>query len=359
LLGALSLLFIEGEAWNAVWNRITALAAQDTLAERTVSHLHDEFEQGRLMTLAGTRLGEICSWLKIALPEAAQARSDDFADWRDTAEVFRGQLFNDLQKAGTPDAFRTLQHLARLHPDDLGVKWMLAEAHQASLRHTWIPPEPTTILAMARRPDTRIVDSGEQLLAVVIESLERLQRKLHGHTPLVEFLWDQRQDNKKAFWKPKDEKSLSVFVKSHLEGDLRGSSIVLNREVEIRRSLGKKIRQGQETDIQVDAIARNPRSGEPHRISMIIEVKGCWNQDLLTAMQEQLVDRYLEESDCQHGLYLVGWFVCDAWDSEDYRQARTPKQSLQQAREHFQAQAAELSQGGVLIRSFVLDTALR
>jgi len=109
----------------------------------------------------------------------------------------------------------------------------------------------------------------------------------------------------------------------------------------------------------VDAIARNPRSGKPQRISVIIEVKDCWNQKLLTAMKDQLVDRYLSESDCRHGFYLVAWFLCDTWDDEDYRKGDTPRWSLQQAREHFQGQAAELSQDGVLIRSFVLDTELR
>jgi len=76
-------------------------------------------------------------------------------------------------------------------------------------------------------------------------------------------------------------------------------------------------------------------------------------------MREQLVDRYLAESDCRHGLYLVGWFLCDAWDNEDYRRSDTPRWPLQQAKEHFQEQAAQLSQGGFLIRSFILDAELR
>ncbi len=92
---------------------------------------------------------------------------------------------------------------------------------------------------------------------------------------------------------------------------------------------------------------------------MIIEVKGCWNKKLMTAMKGQLVDRYLAESDCRHGLYLVGWFLCDAWDDEDYRKGDTPTWPLQQAREHLQKQAAGLSQSGFLIRSFALDAELR
>ncbi len=358
---ALSLLFVEDNAWTTVWNRITSLTSlQDKFAEQAVSYLYAKFDQGRLTKFLGPQLGEICFWLRQTFPEATRFRPGVLPSPRNIAGVFRGRLFNYLQEAGTPKALQALQHLARLQPDDLGFKWMLAEAQRASLQQTWTPPGPATILEMARRRDSRLVDSGEQLLAVIMESLERLQKKLRGHTPLIDFLWNKWPEGQGGVrWRPKDEEEFSNFIKSRLEDDLQGKSIVLNREVEIRRSLGKEIRQGQETDIQVDAIVRQPRSGEPQRISVVIEVKGCWNKKLMTAMKEQLVDRYLAESDCWHGLYLVGWFLCDAWDNEDYRKGDTPKWSLQQVREHLQEKAAELSQGGFLIRSFVLDTALR
>jgi hypothetical protein len=355
---ALKLVFARLDGWTTTWSRITALAQlEKSFADRIVSHLYNEFERGRFTALSGSQLGEIGAWLRKNVPQDTGSTHHGPAAIN---EIFRGQLFNYLQQAGTPEALYALQHMARAEPGDVGLKWMIAEAQQALLQQSWIPPEPATILEMARRPDSRLVDTGEQLLKVVVESLERLQRKLHGHSPLVDLLWNKWTDDKGGIhWRPKDEGSLSNFVKSHLEDDLRGGAIILNREVEIRRSLGKEIRQGQETDIQVDAIACNPRHGELHRISVIIEVKGCWNKELMTAMKEQLVDRYLAESDCRHGLYLVGWFLCDAWDNEDYRKRDTPKWPLQQAKEHFQEQAAQLSQGGFLIRSFILDAELR
>jgi hypothetical protein len=359
---ALRLLFIAGDAWSSVWSRITALAAlQESWTEQAVSHLYDEFEQGRLTTLEGSRLGEICAWLQQAFPEIPRARAGVTSGGYGMAEVLRGQLFNYLQKAGTPNALQALERLARLQPDAPGPKWMLAEAQQAALRHTWNPPAPEEILKMASRPNTRIVGSGEQLLEVILESLERFQQKLHAQTPLVDFLWNRWPNEKgENLWRPKDEEDLSNFVKSHLEEDLVRKEIILNREVEIRRSRGKEIREGQETDILVDAINRHPRSGESQRISVIIEVKGCWNiKDLKLGMREQLVGRYLAESTCRHGLYLVGWFLCDAWDKEDYRKGQTPKWPLQEAREYFREQAVELSRGDLSIRALVLDAALR
>jgi len=50
----------------------------------------------------------------------------------------------------------------------------------------------------------------------------------------------------------------------------------------------------------------------------------------MTAMQTQLVDRYLRDNHCQHGLYLVGWFNCDAWDSQDDRKRRAPRMLMEE-----------------------------
>jgi hypothetical protein len=60
-------------------------------------------------------------------------------------------------------------------------------------------------------------------------------------------------------------------------------------------------------------------------------------------------------------LYLVGWFNCRGWDKKDYRRGRAEKDGwdLRDAREYFEQQAAELSAGGLLIKSFVLDVGLR
>jgi len=235
---ALSLLFAEDNSWPITWNRITALAAlQDSLAHTAVNHLYYEFDQGRLTTLPALLLGEICLWLIQAFPESMLPRTAGRTGPRDITGVFRGRLFNYLQTAGTPEAIQTLQFLTHRHPDDTGLKWMLAEAQQALLRHTWIPPEPATILAMARRSDTRFMDSGEQLLSIIMEPLGRFQQRLHGHSPRIDSLWNKRTDTKKVnHWQPVDESSLSNSVKFHLEDDLQGRDIILNREVEIRRS---------------------------------------------------------------------------------------------------------------------------
>jgi hypothetical protein len=99
--------------------------------------------------------------------------------------------------------------------------------------------------------------------------------------------------------------------------------------------------------------------GTCDRISAITEVKGCWNPDLMNAMETQLAERYLKDNRCPFGLYLVGWFACDQWDGADYRKGQTPKLTLAEAQVFFDAQARSLSTEARHIRAFVLNTALR
>lgn len=153
--------------------------------------------------------------------------------------------------------------------------------------------------------------SAQDLLEVVIESLERLQARLQGETPLAQLLWNFGDRTR-----PKDEEALSDFVKDHLQNDLQQRGVIASREVEIRKGRGGA--PGEETDIHVSAV-RVPERGRPHSdvVRLIIETKGNWHSELLTAMKTQLVDRYLADNDCRHGLYLVGWFNSPQWDDSD------------------------------------------
>jgi hypothetical protein len=71
-----------------------------------------------------------------------------------------------------------------------------------------------------------------------------------------------------------------------------------------------------------------------------------------------LVETYLKDSSCRHGLYLVGWFNCLAWNMESLS-PKPPKWTLEEAQSEFERQATELSNGTIVIGAIVLDTALR
>jgi hypothetical protein len=148
-------------------------------------------------------------------------------------------------------------------------------------------------------------------------------------------------------------KTVSDYVAGHLDEDLRQRALIVNREVQIRRGGGRG--SGQSTDIHVDTVVPGATSGTYERIYVIVEVKGSWHQELLSAMQTQLRDRYLKDNRCRNGIYLVGWFAGPSWDSTDYRKPKHTSMTLDEARQFFMKQAVDLSAAGYVISSFVLD----
>jgi len=205
---------------------------------------------------------------------------------------------------------------------------------------------------MMRDPRRRLVESGDQLLDVVMGSLGRLQGMLKGHTPMARAYWDRMVDS--DLYRPVDENTFSDFVKRHLQDDLVDRGVIVNREVEVYRPKSAGI--GQRTDIHVDAVASTPQMAQLARVTVVIEAKGCWNDELGHAMATQLRDKYLREGSCTHGVYLVGWFNCDKWDPKDTRGG--PDMTRDQAQHGLDTQAVELSGGGFVIGAMVLDLSL-
>jgi hypothetical protein len=243
------------------------------------------------------------------------------------------------------------------------MQWILLEAQTLARRQTWLPYSPANLLEVIANNHARLVQSAEQLLEVVIESLRRLEAAFRDETPAWRDVWDRlplpssetpastrRRGRREFTYRPIEENEFSDYVKRHLQADLGSRGIIANREVVIRSD--------ERIDIRIDAVVRNTREEIDERLSLIIEVKGNWNPELMTAMQTQLVDRYLRDNHCQHGLYLIGWFNCDAWDNQDYRKRRAPRMSIEEAQRLFDDQAVSLSQQ-VTIKAVILNAAIR
>jgi hypothetical protein len=225
----------------------------------------------------------------------------------------------------------------------------LLEAEQAMRRKTWSPLSPAEIIRVTETTRGLLVQSAAQLADVLIQALRRYERELHGEQTPVRDLWD-RQANRTL--RPVDENALSDNVQRFLKRDLVEGGIVLNREVEIGRVPGAGA--GTRTDIKVDAIRQSENSGSFNVITAVIETKGCWNNELFTAMKSQLVDDYLVRLAAPVGIYLVGWFDKTKWDPDDYRRGKTPQWTLAEAQSRFDQQATGLSPT-FIVRPVVLD----
>lgn len=345
--------------WSVVWpmmQRDAEFAGKLVEATANGAH-HSDLSSKRL---SERQAADLYIWLVRRYPP-----SDYYITYRDdrltsiglkeSIALWRDDIPRDLQNRGTVEACRQIERLAVELPElQDTLKWTLYQAQAETRRKTWVAPNPQHVLNLTARRTTRLVQNGDQLLDVLVESLERLGAKLQGETPAAFALWNEV----KGSYTPKDEERLSDQVKLHLEADLTERGVVVNREVVIRRGTGGT-RPGERTDIHVDAVVPTSTTEQYETVAAIIEVKGCWNQELDTAMETQLVERYLQDTACRHGLYLVGWFNCEQWDNEDKRKRRAPGYGIEVAREKFKEQARGLSKAEVRVASVVLDAALR
>jgi hypothetical protein len=344
------ILFSDDAGWPVIW---TVFQENKTFGKDVISAVADHSD-GNERNIIGSKLTDeqltdFYIWLETQFPQSEDPELKDFGPItpRFTIARWKNAILNSLVERGTYKACEGIRKIMSVFPEEEGLRWVLYEAKRVTRLSTWLPLEPEDIRKLAENSRNRLVQNGNQLLEVLVESLKRLEQKLHSETPAVRFIWDYNNKTKK--YRPIDENSFSDYVKIHLQEELNKLGIIVNREVQIHR--------GERTDIHVDTIVKS--KSESEKITVIIEVKGCWNSELKHAMESQLVDRYLKNNYCRHGLYLVGWFYCDQWDDEDSRKQKTPRMNLDEAQDQFHKQASDISQNGVKIRAFVMNAELK
>ncbi|MBI4319905.1 MAG: hypothetical protein HY675_15560 [Chloroflexi bacterium] len=346
------------DGWPVVWRALQQEPAFGREVTLAVAYGAEDRAAKATRLLTESEAGDLYVWLAREFPHSEDPRFDDAhcIGPRESVAHWRDAILRNLQERGTESACETIRRIADQLPELTLLKWTLAEARAIARRQTWLPPSPKDILSLARNQRVRLVQSSEQLLELLLESLGHLESKLQGETPAAIDLWDYQVDTKA--YRPKDEGRFSDKVKRHLDDDIRQRGVVVNREVVIRRGQGAA--PGERTDILVQAIVNSPQGSVHDSVSVVLEAKGCWNSDLLGAMETQLVDRYLKDNQCQHGLYLVGWFNCLVWDDRDNRKAQAVSHSCRGLlQQQLDSQAAELSKGGVIVRALVVNASLR
>lgn len=350
--------------WPTIW---PAIQSDPEFGREVIGRAATTYPEGNLThwetKLTEEQLGNLYIWAAIQYPHSADhsPAGPHFVSPREHLGHWRDSLLQMIKERGTFAACASIERIMSALPELHWLKRVLLDAQDLALRNHWTPVEPELIFELVADQRNRLVRNAEQLLDVIKESLTRLQAKLHGETPAVRDLWNEprytdEQGKRYVIYTPKDEEAFSDIVKRHLDVDLRDRGVIVNREVVIRRGAGSS---GERTDIHVDAITNGPEGAGYDLIKVIIESKGCWNRQLDSAMETQLFNRYLRDSDCRHGLYLIGWFMCDQWHNEDGRKGATPRESLAEARRRYDSQAEVLSTGGIKVEAIIIDAALR
>jgi hypothetical protein len=342
----------EEQAWHVLWPIITT----DTNFGRELLEGFSYGRPDRTSFGAGfteSELEDLYGWMIEQYPPTNDRLVSGAVGPIDTIRFLRDGILEVLKKRGTFEACDAIAHVELRLPQHKWLRYHFDEAEVLACAMTWEPPSPDVILAMGADSDKRFVESNEQLLDVTVESLNRLQAELHGELGSVVDLWN----NHDREWWPIQEEDISDYITRFLRRDLSERGIVLNREVQIRRGRRAEM-PGQNTDIHVDAVLPDQAAKSPYgQVTVIIEVKGTWNDGLMSDMEGQLRGRYLRNSGCRTGLYLAAHFVAASWRASDTRKAKSERWNVDTLRVRLGEQASALS-GSVTIRSFVLDASL-
>lgn len=288
------------------------------------------------------------------IPYSGDVHAQGVVGSRELLQWWRDGILNILKNRGTLAACDQIRRAVSEFPHFSWLKFHLLEAETIARRQSWKPLSAHEILRIAEDADARLVRNGEHLVKILLESLHRLQVRLQGETPAAVDLWDEV---KKGVFRPKDEMRLSDYIKRHFEVDIKERGIIANREVEIRRRTGGN--PGERTDIHVDAITPRHAASGLDTITVIVEVKGCWNAGLFGDMRAQLAERYLQDNPSRHGLYVAGWFNCPQWDEDDHHRGLPKGYSIQELEKRLSEQALDLSASSLYTRATVLNVALR
>ena len=221
------------------------------------------------------------------------------------------------------------------------IAWYLRQTRTRAADLAFTRPDPGKLLQLLSRADARLVRHGRDLLDVALNWLEQLQHEL-TNKGASRFLWNFNRDGDA----PKSEDDISDWVRDQLSLRLTQASII-DREVQVARR-----RQGIGT--RIDLTATTPTATQPPDSARVIaEAKLVTNATLMTAMHDQLVQRYLVPAGLQYGIYLVYWIS----PSQRYA-GRSPKGTTDQAElmQQLKQQATAAAGQGLQIQPFLLDT---
>ncbi len=335
--------------WQKIWPLIRA---DDQFGQDVIGRLAGEIGTHVAARLTEQQIADLFSWIEEHYPRAENPIPQEahYVGAREQIVIWSEQLTRELVGRGTLAAVIAFDRLVRDHPDLVWLRALREQTREAATRASWTAPSPAQILAMAQENTQRWVVSDRALRRVIASVLRSATDKLQGINPQVQLLWTDPPPE------PRGEQKLSDWIAAFLEYELQGRAIVVGRETQIRASVSGKGR-GESIDLKIDAVAGKFTQGPPI-VSVMVEVKGSWNRDLMTAMESQLVERYLTGQITQ-GIYVTGYFAADTWKDSDRKRTAARRHTIAGLTRDLQQQAEDVSTRRVVgVESIVLDCSL-
>jgi len=197
LYAARALLFhAKGGGWSVVWPAFQQDPAFGREVVKTMQFLSlggqpaqlEHPEQLKDLYIWLSQQYPYTEWVEAdATPDALQPSGDCIEEH---VHYWGNAILHQLRDSGE---YQAIQNIMQAFPEQQSnLKWLLVEAQNITRSHEWRPPTSQEILELLRNKESRYVRSGEDLLNVVQESLERLQQKFdRNETLAVIDVWNE------------------------------------------------------------------------------------------------------------------------------------------------------------------------
>ena len=209
------------------------------------------------------------------------------------ARRMRMRALQSMARRGMASSLATLGH-GRPAADLQQIRHLMQEARTGEALKNWQPVQPGTFMEVLASGDARLVRDSAGLLAVLLEQLDQIQNDVR-HRAGFRSLWDSEPGADGA--SPKNEDTISDWLAHELELRLR-PHVVVDREIQVTRHKAA----GVGTRIDITAT-----SGGIHVGRVVFEAKHVNTPELLSAIDDQLVDKYMDPAALTHGIYIVYW----------------------------------------------------
>jgi hypothetical protein len=288
-------------------------------------------------------IADIYLWLRQAFDPAddppqptgvhAVLPREEIGHWRD-------HLLLALRDRGTAAAIDALAAIADALPTDTSLQRIQVTAMTVFSQKAWEGHSIRDLVLLAQRARSALVNTEADLQAVVVNAFDEIQVELTGANPQSHLLWDTHSR------RPKTEDEISDHLRNRLAQLTAENGLVVNREVQVRRNRTSGIPE--RADLQVEAATG--QAGPFATITLPIEVKGAWNDDLLTALRSQLVAMYMTDLHVTHGCYVVLWPDIESWGPGDSRRSDVRRLDRDAVTEELAAQVQELKDAGIDVK---------
>lgn len=154
----------------------------------------------------------------------------------------------------------------------------------------------------------RPVRTHAELFDLVCAILDDIQKEIEtGEIPVKDYLWIEVD----KIWKPRKENILQTLLADKIKNHpvIRNQQIVSGRELAVG---------GNFPDIFITCILPNGNLAKVY-----IEIKQQLHAKLLTAINDQLANKYLSDPEARYGIYLVGWYGEDQYSASKTKLSAT------------------------------------